>query len=67
MIGRACSTNGGKEELTVKPEGKGPLGKPRRKWVDSEEVGCAGVTQDRSCCECGNERSYCSTFWDVLE
>ena len=43
--------------LVVKPEGKGPLGKPRRRWVDNirmdlQEVGCAymdwiGLAQDR--------------------
>ena len=40
-----------------RPEGKGPLGRPRRRWVDYirmdlQEVGCGymdwiGVTQDR--------------------
>ena len=34
--------------LVGKPEGKGPLGKPRRKWknnikMDLQEVGCVGV------------------------
>jgi hypothetical protein len=30
------STNGGKRKLSVrKPEGKGPLGRPRRRWVDN--------------------------------
>jgi hypothetical protein len=39
-MGRACSTNGEKEEenayriLVGKPEGKRPLGKPRPRWVD---------------------------------
>jgi len=42
--------------LVGKPEGKGPLGRPRRSWKDNikmdlEEVGCEGmncidVTQD---------------------
>ena len=31
--------------LVVKPEGKGPLGRPRRRWVDNirtdlQQVGC---------------------------
>jgi hypothetical protein len=31
-----------------KPEGKGPLGRPRRKWEDNikadlQEVGCGGI------------------------
>jgi hypothetical protein len=43
--------------LVGKPEGKRPLGKPRRKWednikIDLQEVGCGGMdwielTQDR--------------------
>jgi hypothetical protein len=38
-MGRACSTNGEKRNaytiLVGKPEGKRPLGRPRRRWVDS--------------------------------
>jgi hypothetical protein len=40
-MGRACSTNGEEEErvsymlLVGKPEGKRPLGRPRRRWVDN--------------------------------
>jgi len=43
--------------LVVKPEGKIPLGRPRRRWVDNirtdlQEVGCGymdwiGLAQDR--------------------
>jgi hypothetical protein len=43
--------------LVGKPEGKGPLGRPRRRWVDNirmdlQEVGCGhvdwiGLAQDR--------------------
>jgi len=43
--------------LVGKPEGKGPLGRPRRRWVnnirtDLQEVGCGymdwiGMAQDR--------------------
>ena len=43
--------------LVGKPEGKSPLGRPRRRWVDDirmalQEVGCGymdwiGLTQDR--------------------
>ena len=34
--------------LVGKPEGKGPLGRPRRRWVDNirndlQEVGCVGI------------------------
>jgi hypothetical protein len=38
-MGRACSTNGEKSNafkiLVGKPEGKRPLGRPRRRWVDN--------------------------------
>jgi hypothetical protein len=43
--------------LVEKPEGKGPLGRPRRRWednikMDPQEVGCRGMdwielSQDR--------------------
>jgi hypothetical protein len=38
-MGRACSTNGEERNtykiLVGKPEGKKPLGRPRRGWVDN--------------------------------
>jgi hypothetical protein len=38
-MGRACSTNGEKRNgyriLVGKPEGKRPLGRPRRRWEDN--------------------------------
>jgi hypothetical protein len=38
-MGRTCSTNGEKGNsyrlLVGKPEGKRPLGRPRRRWVDN--------------------------------
>jgi hypothetical protein len=47
--------------LVGKPEGKGPLGRPRRRWVDNirmdlQEVGCGyidwiGLAQDRDRCQ----------------
>jgi hypothetical protein len=61
-MGGACSTNGGEENayrlLVGKPEGKRPLGRPRRGWVDDirmdlGEVGWGdvdwiGLAQDRN-------------------
>jgi hypothetical protein len=60
-MGRACSTNGEKRNayriLVGKPEGKRPLGRPRRRWVDNikidlREIGWDGtdwidLSQDR--------------------
>jgi hypothetical protein len=49
---RACSTNGEKRNaykiLVRKPEGKRPLSKPKRKWVDTIkmdliEIGWGGI------------------------
>ena len=50
-----------------KPEGKGPLGKSRRRWEDNiemdlQEVGCGDMDwiekgQVAGTCECGNEPS----------
>jgi len=48
----ACSTYGGEERRIQgfgwKPEGKRPLGRPRRRWednikIDLQEVECGGV------------------------
>jgi hypothetical protein len=60
-MGRACSTNGEKRNtyriLMGMPEGKRPLGRPRRRWVenikiDFREIGWDGrnwidLAQDR--------------------
>ena len=56
--------------LVGKPEGKRPLGRPRRRWkdiikMDLEEVGCGSMDwielaqdgQVEGSCECGNEPS----------
>ena len=66
--------------LLGKPEGRRPLGRPRRRWVDNirldlQEVGDGymdwiGLAQDRQVadvCECGNEPSgsvKCGEFLD---
>ena len=66
--------------LVGKPEGKRPLGRPRRRWVDNvrtdlQEVRCGymdwiGLAHDRQvadACECGNEPSgsvKCGEFLD---
>ena len=54
-MGGACGTYGGGERrvqvyrvLVGKPEGKRPLGRPRRRWEDNikmdlQEVGCGGM------------------------
>jgi hypothetical protein len=51
-MGRACSTNGEKRNayriLVGKPEGRRPLGRPRRRWVDNikidlREIGLDGM------------------------
>jgi hypothetical protein len=61
-MGGPCSTNGEKRNayrlLVGKPEGKRPLGRPRRRWVDKirmdlGEVGWGdvdwiGLAQDRN-------------------
>ena len=60
-IGWACGVcvrgDGSYRVLVGKPEGKRPLGRPRRRWVDNsrmdlQEVGCGyvdwiGLAQDR--------------------
>jgi len=60
-MGWACGAYGGGEGLNTvlvgKPEGRRPLGRPRRRWVDNIrihllEVGCGymdwiGLAQDR--------------------
>jgi hypothetical protein len=55
----ACSTNGEKSNayrlLVGKPDGRRPLGRPRRRWLDNirkDLVGCGhvdwtGLAQDR--------------------
>jgi hypothetical protein len=46
-MGGACSTNGEKRNacrlLVGKPEGRRPLARPRRRWLDLVEVGWGDV------------------------
>jgi hypothetical protein len=66
--------------LVGKPEGKGPLGRPWRRWVDNikmdlREIECGimdwiDLAQDRdlwSSCGHGNEPSSSIKCWEVLE
>jgi hypothetical protein len=57
-VGGACGTHGrGEKSVQGKPEGKRPLGRPRRRWEDGirvhlREIGLGGVdwirlSQDR--------------------
>jgi hypothetical protein len=50
-MGRACSTNGEKKKnayriLVGKPEGKRPLGRPRRTWVENIKLDLRGTGWD---------------------
>jgi hypothetical protein len=67
--------------LVRKPEGKRPLGRPRRRWVDNIkmdllQIGWGGVdwiglAQDRdkleSSCECGYEPSGSVKCWKTIK
>jgi hypothetical protein len=49
-MGRACSTNGEKRNvyriLAGKSEGKSPLGRPRRRWVDNIKIDLGEIGWD---------------------
>jgi hypothetical protein len=49
-MGRACSTNGEKRNahriLVGNPEGKRPLGRPRRRWVDNIKMDLREIGRD---------------------
>jgi hypothetical protein len=51
-IGSACSTNGEKRNVYImlvgKPEGKSPLGRPRRSWVENSKMDLREIELDRS-------------------
>jgi transposase InsO family protein len=50
--------------LVAKPEGRKPLGRPRRRWMDLVEEGWGDVAQDR---ECGYEPSGSIKCWEAIE
>ena len=86
-MGVACRAYGGEERevcriLMGRPEGKRPLGRPRRRWEDdngSSGSGMWGYGLDRAglgygqvaaTCECGNEPSgsvKCGEFLEYLK
>jgi hypothetical protein len=49
-MGRACSTNGAKKNayriLVRKPEGRKPMGRPRRRWVDNTKMNIREIEWD---------------------
>ena len=66
--------------LLGKPEGRRPLGRTRRRWVDNirmdlQEVGCGcmdwiGLAQDRQvadACECGYKHSGSVKYGEFLD
>ena len=65
-VARMGEERGAYRVLLGKPEGKRPLGRPRRRWannirMDLQEAGCGHA------CECGNEPSgsiKCGEFLD---
>jgi hypothetical protein len=47
-MGGVCNTNGEKRKhiFLGKPEGKGPLGRPRRRWVDNIKIDIGEIGWD---------------------
>jgi hypothetical protein len=80
---RACSTNGERRNayriLVGKPEGRSPLGRPRRRWVDNikmglREIGCDGIdwidldqNRDQWRALVKTVMNFSIKFWEVLE
>jgi hypothetical protein len=60
-MGRSCSTNGCKKNeyriLVGKPDGKSPLGRPRRSWVDNIKIGLTEIGLDvMDCIDLAHDR-----------
>jgi hypothetical protein len=62
--------------LVGKPEGKRPLGRPRRRWVDLLDIdwgrcgldwSSSGWEQVESSCECGYEPSGSIKCWKTIK
>jgi hypothetical protein len=84
-MGGECSTHGEKRNahrlLARKPEGRRPLARTKRRWVDNikmdlREIGWGGedwldLPQDRnrfeSSCECGTELSGSIKCWETIK
>jgi hypothetical protein len=74
-MGRACSENGGETRnsyriLVGKPQGKRPLGRPRRRWVDNiemdlREIGWDGVDWIELAQDRGQWRSLVNTLMNL--
>jgi hypothetical protein len=62
-MGRACSTNGETRNayriLVGKPEGKRPLGRPRRRWADNIKIDLGEIEWDgRDWIELAQDRKH---------
>jgi hypothetical protein len=82
-MGGPCSTNGEERNayrlFVVKPEGKRPLGRPRRRWVNNirmdlgevgwgdDWIGLAKHTNRWRACEFGIEPSGSMKCWETIE
>jgi hypothetical protein len=67
--------------LVGKPEGKRPVGRPRRRWADNIKIdlleigwgrcgpdwSSSGYGQVESSCECGYEPSGCMKCWETIK
>jgi hypothetical protein len=63
--------------LVGKPEGRSPLGRPRRRWLDNimmnhvgvgwGDVAWIGLGQVESSCEFGIEPSGSIKYWETME